>query len=122
MFKWIVSTAMVMGLIAPAQAADDISVARRRASDLFLAVTGLRVSVDDARILKMEQLILQNKERDAVKIATSDAAFYDVRLQNMAKKMSTREETISAPLSDFVATFVGVIRDDIDARELLTGN
>jgi hypothetical protein len=121
MNKWILPLASVL-ITTSVFAADDISAARRRASDLFLAVTGLKVSIDDARIIKMEQLIAQNKEAEAVKVATDDAAFYDIRLQNMAKKMSTREETLAAPLSDFVATFVGAVRDDVDARQLLTGN
>src|SRR5690606_9969809 len=37
-------------------------------------------------------------------------------------KLSTREETIRTPLNDFIATIMGIVRDDLDARTMLTGD
>ncbi|MCM2281400.1 MAG: hypothetical protein NDI61_06080 [Bdellovibrionaceae bacterium] len=99
-----------------------ISSARDRAYRLFRAITGVNVAIDDARLVKMEALISAGDDRGAAAVATNDPAFYDIRLRDIARKMSVREESITAPLSDFVATFVGVARDGLDARELLTGN
>lgn len=108
--------------LAASAAEDDITLARQRSADLFVAITGVRVGIDDPRLVEMEALVAKGDERGAVKVATRDPAFYDVRLQAFAKKLSTRDENVIAPLTDFVATFVGAVRDDIDARELLTGN
>ncbi|MES3037695.1 MAG: hypothetical protein V4736_07280 [Bdellovibrionota bacterium] len=100
----------------------EITIARKRAYDIFVGVTGTKVSIDDNRVVQMETLVAAGNEKKAVALATSDRAFYNVRLVNMAKKMSTREESAQVPLNDFVATFVGAVRDGVDARQLLTGN
>jgi hypothetical protein len=114
--------AIVLGLsvFSTAQAADTIE--RQRALQLFRAITGVSISIDDARIIKMENEIASGNERAAAAIATGDPLFYDVRLRDMAKVMSNREETVNVPVNDFVATFVGAVRDDVDARQLLTGD
>lgn len=101
-----------------------IGPARIRAAALFKALTGVQIPIDDQRIKDMEVKIKTGDERSAIQIASADALFYDVRVRDIARKMSTRAETITAPLSDFVATFVGVVRDSdsTSARLLLTGN
>ncbi|MCB0362611.1 MAG: hypothetical protein KDD35_07810, partial [Bdellovibrionales bacterium] len=60
----------------------------------------------------------------AAEIATKESDFYNITVRDFAGRMSTRDETVSAPLSDFVATIIGVTRDDEkkDARVLLTGS
>ena len=98
------------------------SVARYRAQELFAAITGVKLPIDDAILIKMESAIASGGDRAAAAIATADRRFYDVRLRDIAKKMSNRDETINVDLNDFVATFVGAARDGRDARELLTGN
>lgn len=100
----------------------EITLHRRRAHQLFTSLTGVNVSIDDGRLVQMESLIAAGNEKGAAAIATSDPAFYDIQLRDLARKMSSREESVTTPLSDFVATFVGVVRDGVDARELLTGN
>lgn len=118
---WALSAALITLLALPAEA-QEITVARRRAYELFKAVTGVPVPIDDARIVQMEQLLAQGNDSAAVKIATGDKFFYDIRLRDIARPMSNRAESMAAPVNDFVAMFVGVARDDRDARELLTGS
>ncbi len=100
----------------------EITADRQRAYRLFKAITGIAIAIDDSRLAQMESLIAAGNEKGAAAIATSDPSFYDVQLRDLARKMSVREESVTAPLSDFVATFVGVARDGLDARELLSGN
>lgn len=100
----------------------EITVHRQRAHQLFVSITGVQIAIDDNRLIQMEALISAGNEKGAAAIATSDPSFYDIQLRDIARKMSVREESVTAPLSDFVATFVGVARDGLDARELLTGN
>lgn len=97
---------------------------RVRALRLFQAVTAVRVPIDDPRVIRMEALIAAGNERGAAAIASNDPLFLDVQIRDLARKMSTRDESVRAPMSDFVATFIGVVKesDTISAKQLLTGN
>ena len=101
-----------------------ISTQRTQALHLFQALTGVSIAIDDPRLVSMEALISAGNTAAAEKIATSDPLFYNFRVANLAEKMSTRDESERAPLSDMVATFVGVVRDSdtTPATQLLTGN
>lgn len=89
---------------------------------LLQRLTGTKSSFSDPRIAQMAALISQNKSLEAAAIATDDPNFYNVTVKLMALKMSTKEETSLLRLNDFAASFIGVTRDQRDARELLTGN
>ena len=52
----------------------------------------------------------------------SKNAFYSVSLKNFVTPWTNEEQTIYAPLNDYTATVIGIIRDDHDFREVLTGN
>lgn len=97
---------------------------RVRAQKLFQALTSVRVPIDDSRVIQMEDLIKEGNVRGAAAIATQDSLFLDVLVRDVGRKMATRDETVRAPMSDFVATWIGVIRDSdtTSAKELLTGN
>lgn len=101
-----------------------ISAERQRAQKLFQAITGVKVAIDDARLAQMEAQLKAGNPRAAAAVASADPLFLDVQIRDVAKIMSTREQTIRAPMSDFVATFIGVVRDSDtrSAKELLTGN
>jgi len=68
------------------------------------------------------KLLDDGDDLKAAAIATDDANFYQVTVKNMAADMSNKSETPYVPLDDFQATFIGAVRDDLDARTLLTGN
>lgn len=101
-----------------------ISSERIRAQKLFQAITAVRVPIDDSRLVQMEGLIRAGNQRGAAAIATADPLFLDVQIRDLGRKMSTRDETVRAPLSDFVATLIGVVRDSdtVSAKQLLQGN
>ncbi|HRK07985.1 MAG TPA: hypothetical protein PLZ57_09480 [Pseudobdellovibrionaceae bacterium] len=101
-----------------------ISSHRARAQRLFQALTAVRVPIDDPRLGQMEILLRANRHQDAAAVATADPLFYDVRVRDIARAMSTRDASVRASLNDFVTTFVGVVRDSdtTSAKELLTGN
>jgi hypothetical protein len=102
----------------------EISAERLRAQKLFQAITAVRVPIDDSRLVQMEGLLRSGNPRAAVAVATQDPLFYDIQIRDLGRRMSTWEETIRAPMSDFVATLIGVVRDSdtTSAKELLTGN
>ena len=125
----IVSASQALAQVTPIMATTpnptgSISETRQKAMRLFQAITSVRVPIDDPRVIQMESLLVAGNARGAAAVATADPLFLDVQVVNIAKKMATREESIRAPMSDFVATFVGVMRDSdtTSAKSLLTGN
>ena len=40
-------------------------------------------------------------------------SFYDVTLKNFAMPWTNRDQTVFAPLNDYVATVIGMVRDDV---------
>jgi hypothetical protein len=46
--------------------------------------------------------------------------FYSVTLKNFATPWTNRDRTVFAPLNDYTATVIGIVRDDLDFRTLLS--
>lgn len=108
--------------LSAADAPNPADPAVGKALRLFERLSGSRAPLFDTRIKQMADLIRVGQDKDAAKIATRDNGFYDKVVRNFAARISTRAETPDVPLNDFIATVVGVTRDRIDARKLLTGN
>ena len=99
-----------------------ISPERDRALSIYKRLVGVRAPVDHPTIIAMEQEIAAGDLAGAAALATDEPGFYNLVVRDFAARMSTRDESINAPFSDFVATVIGVTRDEIDARKLLNGN
>ena len=54
--------------------------------------------------------------------AMDNSAFYSVTLKNFVTPWTNEAETVFAPLNDYTSTVIGIIRDDIDFREMLYGD
>ena len=63
---------------------------------------------------------------DAANLALNDAEsrkiFYNVTVKNMVTPWTNEEQTVFAPLNDYTATVIGMVRDDIDFRTVLYGD
>ena len=44
-------------------------------------------------------------------------AFYNVTLKNFVTPWTNRDQTVFAPLNDYTATVIGMVRDDVDFRQ-----
>lgn len=64
---------------------------------------------------------VDNAERAAL-LAIDHPDFYRTTLKNLATPWTNRDFDIFAPLNDYSATVIGLVRDDRDFRELLTGD
>lgn len=71
---------------------------------------------------QMEDLIRAGNPEAAAAIATSNPNFYNVVLKNWVKPWSNREQTSRDELNDYVATVLGVIRDEVPFTEVLSGD
>ncbi len=99
-----------------------ISASRSLALEIYKRLVGVATPIDNPVLVDMEQQINAGNLRGAAAIATEQPGFYNLVVRDLAAQMSTRDESINEPLNDFIATFIGVARDDLDARLLLTGN
>jgi hypothetical protein len=70
----------------------------------------------------MEADIAASDARAAAYTAMENSAFYNVTLKNFVTPWTNEEQTLFAPLNDYSATVIGMVRDDIDFRLVLSGD
>ena len=58
----------------------------------------------------------------AAEMAMDNDAFYRVTIKNWAAPWTNREQTQFVPLNDYIATVIGLIRDELDFRTVLYGD
>jgi hypothetical protein len=96
--------------------ADSVSQAKRMHDRL----AGIPPS---AEILQqMTNLIEQGDDLGAAQIALQSPSFYNVTLKNWVTPWTNEESDVFAPLNDYTATVIGIVRDDIDFRQILSGD
>ena len=70
----------------------------------------------------MAALIAAGRSVEAADIATEQPSFYNVTLKNLAVPWTNRDQTVFAPLNDYVATFIGMVRDDVPFNTALSAD
>lgn len=93
-----------------------------KASEIFERLTGTKTPIYNPLLKDMEAKLNVNDPVGAAALVTEHPMFYNITVKNFANKMSNRDETIGVPLNDFAATVIGAVRDEISAKELLSGN
>ncbi len=58
----------------------------------------------------------------AATIATNASGFYNVTLKNMVIPWTNRDQTVFAPLNDYAATVIGMVRDNADFSTALSAD
>ncbi len=76
------------------------------------------VPADDAKLNEMAALISTDAIA-AAELATEHPAFYNVTLKNFVTPWTNEPQTVFAPLNDYTATVIGIVRDDRDFRQVL---
>ena len=54
--------------------------------------------------------------------AMDNSAFYNVTLKNFVAPWTNEDQSVFVPLNDYTATVIGMIRDDLDFRQVLYGD
>ena len=90
--------------------------ARAEAKKLLERISGVRVPADHPSIPIMKAQIEQGLWYDAAYVAMEHPNFLNLTVKQMALKMSNREESFQVDLNDFAASFIGIVRDDVDGR------
>ena len=58
----------------------------------------------------------------AAYIAMDNVSFYNVTLKNFAAPWTNRDQSVFVPMNDYIATVVGMVRDDIPFNTLLSAD
>jgi len=56
------------------------------------------------------------------KSSPRSSQFYTTTLKNFATPWTNRDQTVFAPLNDYTATVIGMVRDDVDFRTALSAD
>ena len=97
-----------------------IASEKEQALQMHSRLTGTLPS--EATLISMAQDIGNGNALDAATTAMNDEAFYAVTLKNLAAPWTNRDQDVFAPFNDYIATFIGIVRDDIDFRDILSAN
>lgn len=73
-------------------------------------------------IQQMAALIEQGDAQGAAQIAMQSPSFYNITIKNWVTPWTNEEADVFAPLNDYTATVIGIVRDDVDFRQVLTGD
>ena len=100
-----------LGLVVLLQGSMALADARTQAKRLHDRLAG--VPPTEAVLTSMANDIAAGRQTDAAYTAMQNRAFYDVTLKTFAMPWTNRDQTVFAPLNDYVATVIGMVRDDI---------
>ncbi len=80
------------------------------------------VPASDAVLTQMETAIAGGDANAAAYIAMDNASFYNVTLKNFAAPWTNRDQSVFVPLNDYIATVIGMVRDDVPFNTLLSAD
>jgi hypothetical protein len=111
----LAAAAAALVLLQPLAASADARTQARRLHDRLAGVP------PSAAVLEqMAADIAAGRQLDAAYTAMEHRAFYDVTLRNFATPWTNRDQTVFAPLNDYVATVIGMVRDDVPFNLVLS--
>jgi len=93
---------------------------REQAKRIHDRITG--VPADAATLDSMAADITEGDAIAAAYTAMQHPAFYSVTLKNLVTPWTNEEQTVFASLNDYSATVIGMVRDDIDFRQILSAD
>jgi hypothetical protein len=96
--------------------ADSTSQAQR----IYQRIAGVQPS--DATLTTMAADIAGGNALAAAQLATADPSFYNVVLKNFVTPWTNRDQTVFAPLNDYTATVIGMVRDDVAFNTVLSAD
>src|ERR1700738_2840052 len=106
---------LLLATLAPAFA-DPTSQAQR----IYQRIAG--VDPPDATLTTMAADIAGGNALAAADLATADPSFYNVVLKNFVTPWTNRNQTVFAPLNDYTATVIGMVRDDVAFNTVLSAD
>ncbi len=110
----------VLVLILTAGLATSVNAGpREQAKRLHDRLAGVPPS---AAVLDAMEAVIVGQPEDAAAMAIDNSAFYNVTLKNFVTPWTNEEQTVFAPLNDYTATVIGMVRDDVPFNTLLSAD
>lgn len=104
-----------LAMLQPAVSSADARTQAKRIHDRLAGVPPTAAVLD-----AMAADVAAGRTVDAAYTAMENRAFYDVTLKNFAMPWTNRDQTVFAPLNDYVATVIGMVRDDVPFNQVLS--
>ena len=111
--SWVLICSLVLG-------SQSMAGPREQAKRIHDRLAGIPPSA--AVLEQMATSITQGEVNQAAFLAMENPAFYAVTLKNWITPWTNEEADVFAPLNDYSATVIGIIRDDVDFRTILSGD
>jgi hypothetical protein len=113
----VTAAAAACALVLCAHAAS-AAVSPEQAKRMFDRITGVPATqkqIDD-------MVALGDPVQAALQVAAEDPNFYSVTLKNFATPWTNRDQTVFAPLNDYTATVIGMVRDNVPFNTALSAD
>lgn len=114
LMRIFLATLLAAAIALPAQAGP-----REQAKRMHDRLAGVPPS--ESVLAQMEALMASDSQAAAY-IAMDDTSFYNVTLKNFAAPWTNRDQSVFVPMNDYIATVIGMIRDDVDFSTLLSAD
>jgi hypothetical protein len=102
-------------LAAPAGAGPN-----EQAKRIFDRIAGVPPSATELATMAAD--IQGGNPLSAAQVALAAPQFYNVTLKNMVTPWTNRDQTVFAPLNDYTATVIGMVRDDVPFNTALSAD
>jgi hypothetical protein len=80
------------------------------------------VHPDSTTLITMRDMLDANDPIGAALVATETKEFLNVTLKNFAAPWTNRDQSVFVPLDDYTATVIGIVHEEVDFREILSGD
>jgi len=114
LMRIFLATLLAAAIALPAQAGP-----REQAKRIHDRLAGVPPS--ESVLAQMEALIASDPQAAAY-IAMDNPSFYNVSLKNFAAPWTNRDQSVFVPMNDYIATVIGMIRDNVDFSTLLSAD
>jgi hypothetical protein len=121
-FFWVTLVASFPFCQVKAAGAAKPSPAQNTARFLYQRLAGRPLTLGSSNEVTMTGLIEKGEIASAAAIATEDDAFIDVTARHFGSILLTSGQQGNVALNDSLALVAGALRDNLDARTLLTGD
>ncbi len=81
-----------------------------------------RIAGVPATDAQLNQMVLAGSASAAASLATHDPSFYNNTIRNLAAPWTNRDQSVFVPLNDYIATVIGMVRDDVPFNTLLSAD
>ncbi len=120
--KQVAALALAIAAFAPQHAAHADPISRAQAKRMYDRLTG---TPPTPALLDLLETRVDADPLDAAMYIMDPASprskgFYSVTLKNFATPWTNRDQSVFAPLNDYTATVIGMVRDDKDFRGVLS--